>query len=91
MGTGWHGYSLACVQSGITQVVLPCTSEILEAQKFLKTIFPPFSNIEKTPSSEEKIGVLSHHLRNFLWEEIHMEADFSGTYGDFYHSQSCPK
>lgn len=90
METGWHGYSLACLLSGITQEVLPCTSEILEDQKFLKTIFPsPISN--KTPSSEEKIGVLSHHLRNCLWEEIHKEADFSGTYGDFYHSQSCLK
>lgn len=84
MVIAWH-----VMQLGITQVVLPCTSEILEDQKFLKTIFPsPFPISNKTPSSEKKIGVLPHHIRNFLWEEINKEADFNGTYGDFYHSQS---
>lgn len=72
---------------------IPCTSEVFEDWKLLQTHFSIlFSNIEKNPSFEEKMVVLSHPLRNSMWEEINREIEFSKTYGDFfYHPQSCLK
>lgn len=64
-----------------------CRTESLWRPFFL----PPSPVSNTTPSYEKKTVILSHPLRNFLWEEMNKEADFSGIYGDLYHLQSCLK
>ena len=93
MEPGRHSCDLAYGPSGIKQVIrylwgyhygcsvllkIPCTSEVFEDWKLLQTHFSIlFSNIEKNPSFEEKTVVLSHPLRNSMWEEINREIEFS--------------